>query len=105
MAPKPMLPQSRDRKMSVLTEGVAGTPTGSPLLFGRFSLLQRQRLGPRPGMLGNLEEHTLGAVVLDLEAAHAVPVLVHVMFAPQAFELLRAIVHILDLDAQMIQPC
>src|SRR5438552_11912842 len=72
-------------------------------LFGRFGLLQRQRLGAGPGMLGDVEEDALGAVELDLEAADPGAVLVHVMFAAQPFELLGGLVDILDEDPEMVQ--
>src|ERR1700730_772532 len=72
-------------------------------LFGRFGLFQRQRLGAAPGMLGDVEEHTFGAVEFDLETAEPVAVLVHVMLAAQALELLGGFVDVLDQDAEMVQ--
>src|SRR5262249_51345073 len=68
--------------------------------FGR----QGERLGARPAMLGDVEQHTLRPEELLLEIAGLVPVLalVDVVLGAEALELLREFVDILDEHAEMV---
>src|SRR6185312_10846904 len=64
-----------------------------------------KRLGPGPRVLGDIEQDALRPVELCLEPAGAVGVrLVHVMLAAKALDDLGALFHVLDQDAEMVQP-
>src|SRR5438477_10238536 len=54
-------------------------------------------------MLGDVEEHALGTVKLDLEPADAVAGLVHVVRSAQRLDLLRELLDVVDQDAEMVQ--
>src|SRR5207302_7333116 len=87
--------------------GVRGAPVSyrKPLLLRRFLHRHRERLAAGPGMLSDIEQHALGAVQLDLEAAGALRVrLVHVVLAAERLDLRRRRLDILDQDAEMVQP-
>src|SRR6516164_7967765 len=64
----------------------------------------RQWLGAGPAMLGDIEEHVLGAVELLLEIAGLLPAvaLVDVVLGAEAFELLRKLLDVLDQHPEMV---
>src|SRR6267378_2205911 len=72
-------------------------------LLGRLGPFDRERLGASPGMLGDVEEHAFGAVELDFEPARSFAVVVHVVLAAQALDLLRDLLDVIDQDAEMVQ--
>src|SRR5947209_18057227 len=73
------------------------------LVGGRF-ILDGERLGAGPGVLGDVEQHALGAVHLDLEAADPLGVaLVHVVLAALRLDPPRRAVDVLHQDAKMVQ--
>src|SRR5215469_9052748 len=75
-----------------------------PLLGGfHLLLLDGERLGAGPWVLGDVEQHAFGTVKFDLEPANPISGLVHVMFPAQRLDLLRIFFDVVDEDAEVVQ--
>src|SRR5580698_10006079 len=74
-------------------------------LFRRVFQRRGQRLGAGPAMLGDIEQHTLGAVEFLLEIAGLMPVLplVDVVLGAHALELFFERLDVFDQHAEMMQ--
>src|SRR6516165_5604962 len=73
-------------------------------LVGRLFDRDRQRLRPRPAVLGDIEQHAFWAVELLFEVASLLSAmaLVDVVLGAEAFELLRKLLNVLDQHAEMV---
>src|SRR5437899_772511 len=75
-------------------------------LFSCLFDLGRKRLAPGPGVLGDIEEHALGAVefLFEIAGVRLLLAAVDVIIRAERLELLREFGDILDQHAEMMDP-
>src|SRR6266851_8207434 len=75
-------------------------------LFGCLFDIGRKRLAPGPGMLGDIEEHALGAVefLFEIAGVRFFLAAVDVILGAEALQLFRVFGDVLDQYAEMMDP-